>query len=116
MEVLPTIDEIVDEIAEALESADYNEKAGVNLNDWLRAYKWPNWVELRFGTGQRINVVQREFGELDTERLVKWSRRTMEHMKTYTLPTLKEAVKVSLVRIFELEQEGIGGFVDTRPW
>ncbi len=33
MEVLPTIDEIVDEIAEALESADYNEKAGVNLND-----------------------------------------------------------------------------------
>ncbi len=40
----------------------------------------------------------------------------MEHMKTYTLPTLKEAVKVSLVRIFELEQEGIGGFVDTRPW
>lgn len=37
-------------------------------------------------------------------------------MKSYTLPTLREAVKVSLIRIFELEQEGVEGFVDARPW
>lgn len=33
MEVLPTIDEIVDEITEALESPDYNKKTGVDLSD-----------------------------------------------------------------------------------
>lgn len=33
MEFLPTIDEIVDEITGALESANYNKETGVDLND-----------------------------------------------------------------------------------
>ncbi len=116
MEVLPTIDEIVDEITEALESPDYNKKTGVDLSDWLQAHRGPNWIEIKMSAGQRVNVVQREFGELDIQSLEKWNRRTRELMKSYTLPTLREAVKVSLIRIFELEQEGVEGFVDARPW
>lgn len=116
MEVLPTIDEIVDEITGALESANYNKETGVDLNDWLRAFRWTNWVEIKMSTGQKVNVVQREFGEHDIQNLAKWNRRTRELMTNYTLPTLREAVKVSLIRIFELEQEGVEGFVDARPW
>lgn len=38
MEVLPTIDEVVDEIVAALESPDYDRKSGVDFGGELRVF------------------------------------------------------------------------------
>jgi hypothetical protein len=115
MEEFPTIDEVVDEIVGALEWPGYDLKSGIKIADWLRAIKWPNWVELIDETSGI--KVQREFGnfsEADQELLANWERKIKKYIRTYTLRTIQKAVKACIFRIFQLEEQGVVNYTDAR--
>lgn len=137
MEVLPTIDEVVDEIVAELNWPNYDKENGVDIGG-LRAYKWPNWVELKHGEGENQTIVQREFKN-DTLRVklnalfwkvksrAAWLLRPGKigivdfldsadfSVEEYTLPTVHEAVKACLLKLDELDSQWIRG-TNTRPW
>lgn len=138
MEVLPTIDEIVDEIVAELNWPNYDKVNGVDIGG-LRAYKWPNWVELKHGEGQNQNVVQREFKndalwvKLNSlfwkiKSRVNWLLRPGNiwiasfldaydlPLDQYTLPTVHEAVKACLMKLDELNSDWISPVTNARPW
>lgn len=117
MEVLPTIDEVVDEIVAALESPDYDRKSGVDFGGELRVFWWPKWVEVI--QEEKWIKVQREFGDFseeDKELLRRWNRIVKNYLKGLNLPTLKKAVRASIFRVFELEGQGVTRYTENDIW
>jgi hypothetical protein len=138
MEVLPTIDEVVDGIVAEMNWPNYDQENGVDIGG-LRAYKWPNWVELKHGTGQNQIIVQREFKNnqlwfLSKRLLLKIKNQISRLLKRqelwivdfldsadlsfeeYSLRTVHEAVKACLMKLDELDTQWIRGVTNARPW